>query len=214
MSKRNRRRNDRPLSRRPTATVSPRTIIFCKPYRVLSAFTDAEGRRALGDYIKVPDVYAAGRLDYDSEGLLLLTADGRLVHRITHPKYKLQKIYLVQVENIPDLNALRQLRRGVVLKGARTRPARVEMLPAQPTVFPRSTPIRSRKKIPTCWLKITLREGRKRQVRRMTALVGHPTLRLIRVAIGPIILGGLMPGHWRDLTPIEVRTLHDQLRRY
>ena len=212
MSKRNRRPRNRSRIRKPKSTAAPRTIIFCKPYRVLSAFSDPEGRPALGDYINLPGVYAAGRLDYDSEGLLLLTSDGRLAHRVTHPKFKLSKRYLVQVENVPHPAALEQLRRGVVVKGVRTRPAGVELLASEPIIFPRSTPIRARKNIPTCWLKVTLQEGRKRQVRRMTAAVGYPTLRLVRIAIGPLHLGGLLPGYWRHLTPLELETLHDKLR--
>ncbi len=159
----------------------------------------------------MPGVYAAGRLDYDSEGLLLLTSDGRLAHRITHPRYKLAKVYLVQVENIPSEATLDQLRQGVIVKGERTRPAQVELLPTEPDVCPRSEPIRYRSTIPTAWLKITLREGRKRQIRRMTAAVGHPTLRLIRIAIGPITLGQLAPGQWRDLTEDELRALWHSL---
>jgi len=178
---------------------------------VLSSFTDDEGRATVGNYVPVPDVYAAGRLDYDSEGLLLLTSNGKLAHRITHPKHKLQKTYLVQVENIPDPQALAQLRRGVLVKDKKTLPARVEILTSEPDLFPRSEPIRERKNIPTAWLKITLREGRKRQVRRMTAVVGYPTLRLIRVAIGPIELGDLQPGQWRDLTSAELNQLHKSL---
>jgi 23S rRNA pseudouridine2457 synthase len=189
-----------------------RTIVFCKPYQVLSSFTDPEGRPTVGDYVDVPEVYAAGRLDYDSEGLLLLTSNGNLAHRITHPRYKLKKVYLAQVENIPDETALQQLRRGVLIKGTRTRPARAQLLPAEPELFPRTTPIRTRKNIPTAWLKITLREGRKRQVRRMTAAVGHPTLRLVRIAIGPLTLGCLLPGQWRDLTDDELKTLWQNLR--
>lgn len=177
----------------------------------MTSFTDPEGRPALGDYVDVPNVYAAGRLDYDSEGLLLLTSDGKLAHRITHPKYKLKKIYLVQVENIPAETALNQLRRGVMVKGERTRPAQVKLLPTEPEIFPRAKPIRYRKNIPTAWLKVILQEGRKRQVRRMTATVGHPTLRLIRIAIGSITLGNLLPGQWRDLTPLEMRTLRRSL---
>ncbi|MBE7555320.1 MAG: pseudouridine synthase [Anaerolineales bacterium] len=188
-----------------------RTLIFCKPYKVLSSFTDPEGHVTLSDYIDVPGVYAAGRLDYDSEGLLLLTSDGWLAHRITQPKYKLKKTYLVQVENIPTEAALNQLRQGVVVQGERTRPAEVELLAAEPDIFPRSEPIRYRPTIPTTWLKIGLREGRKRQIRRMTAAVGHPTLRLIRTAIGPITLGQLIPGQWRDLTPAELKTLKQSL---
>lgn len=184
-----------------------RTLIFCKPYRVLTSFTDPEGRPTTGDYVDVPNVYAAGRLDYDSEGLLLLTSDGKLAHKITHPQHKLKKIYLAQIENIPSVEALSQLRHGVVVKGKRTRPAKVELLNKEPQLFPRSMPIRYRKEIPTAWLKITLQEGRKRQVRRMTATVGHPTLRLIRIAIGPISLGNLQPGQWRDITPTEFKAL-------
>lgn len=184
-----------------------RTLIFCKPYRVMTSFTDSEGRPSVGDYVDVPDVYAAGRLDYDSEGLLLLTSDGKLAHRITHPRHKLKKVYLAQVENIPSIKALSQLRHGVVIKGQRTRPANIQLLAQEPQLFPRSVPIRYRKNIPTAWLKITLQEGRKRQVRRMTAAVGHPTLRLVRIAIGPISLGNLQPGQWRDLTPAEQKAL-------
>lgn len=188
-----------------------RTLIFCKPYKVLSSFTDPEGRPVLQDYVPVPEIYAAGRLDYDSEGLLLLTSDGRLAHQITHPRYKLKKVYLVQVENIPTEAALEPLRRGVLVKGARTKPARVELLPAEPHIFPRSEPIRYRAHIPTAWLKITLQEGRKRQIRHMTAAVGYPTLRLIRIAIGPITLGNLQPGQWRDLTKKELTALRNSL---
>ncbi len=184
-----------------------RTLIFCKPYRVLSSFTDPEGRPTVGDYVDVPDVYAAGRLDYDSEGLLLLTSNGKLAHRITHPRHKLKKVYLAQVENIPSTEALNQLRQGVIIKDKRTRPAAVKRLNREPDLFPRAVPIRYRKNVPAAWLKITLQEGRKRQVRRMTAAVGHPTLRLVRVAIGPLTLGDLQPGQWRDLTPAEQQAL-------
>ena len=184
-----------------------RTLIFCKPYQVLSCFTDPEGRSTVGDYVDVAGVYAAGRLDYDSEGLLLLTSDGKLAHRVTHPRYKLEKIYLAQVEHIPEETALDQLRRGVMVKGKQTRPTKVRRLPEEPDLFPRSEPIRYRSNIPTAWLEIRLREGRKRQVRRMTAAVGHPTLRLIRIAIGPITLGDLAPGQWRELTKSELGAL-------
>ena len=214
MSKFRQGRRYYPAQPRRSPSVPPgghRTLIFCKPYKVLSSFTDPEGHTTLGDYIDVPGVYAAGRLDYDSEGLLLLTSDGWLAHRITQPKYKLQKIYLVQVENVPTTMALYQLRQGVLVHGERTRPAEVELLTAEPDVFPRSEPIRYRLTVPTAWLKIGLREGRKRQIRRMTAAVGYPTLRLIRTAIGPITLGQLTPGQWRDLTPIELKTLKQSL---
>ncbi len=208
MSKRKSRRYYPP---QPPKSKPTRTLIFCKPYKVLSSFTDDEGRETVGSYVPVPDVYAAGRLDYDSEGLLLLTSNGKLAHRITHPKHKLEKEYLVQVENIPDPQALEQLRQGVLVKDKKTLPAGVELLGGEPDLFPRSEPIRERKNIPTAWLKITLREGRKRQVRRMTAAIGYPTLRLVRIAIGPINLGDLQPGQWRDLTPAELSRLHHSL---
>lgn len=206
MSK-DKRRHTNPARAARQRPKSGRTLVFCKPYKVLSSFTDPEGRPTVGHYVPVPDVYAAGRLDFDSEGLLLLTSDGALAHRITHPRYKLPKVYWVQVENIPTKTALEQLRRGVLVQGKKTQPAQAELLPNPPDLFPRSQPIRVRKTIPTAWLKITLREGRKRQVRKMTAAVGHPTLRLIRVAIGPIQLGNLQPGQWRDLTATELKQL-------
>lgn len=212
MNQRKRRRYYPASPRRKKTTTQPsRTLIFHKPYRVLSSFSDPENRATIGDYVNVPEVYAAGRLDYDSEGLLLLTSDGKLAHRITHPRYKLEKVYLVQVEGLPDEGALNQLRQGVLVKNERTRPAKVDLLQNPPPVFPRHPPIRYRQNIPTTWLKITLREGRKRQVRRMTAAVGHPTLRLIRLAIGPITLADLAPGQWRDLTRAELQALQSCL---
>ena len=185
----------------------PRYILFHKPYGVLTQFTDKEGRPTLADYIPIPDVYPAGRLDMNSEGLLLLTDDPRVLHRVTDPRWKLPKVYWVQVEGIPDEDALEQLRNGIVLKGKKTAPAEVIRLPEPPPVQPR--PVRPYH--PTPWLQITLREGRKRQIRRMTAAVGHPTLRLVRAAIGPLTLGTLRPGEWRDLTPEEVRALFHAL---
>lgn len=170
-----------------------------KPYRMLSQFTDAHGRATLAEAIDVPGIYAAGRLDYDSEGLLLLTDDGALIQRISHPRHKQPKTYWVQVEGTPDDTALAALRRGVTLNDGPTRPARVKRL-AAPEVAPRDPPIRQRAGIPTRWLELTIDEGRNRQVRRMTAHVGHPTLRLIRVAIGPWRLDGLAPGQWRKET--------------
>ena len=146
-------------------------------------------------------------LDRDSEGLMLLTSDGSLAHRITDPQHKLPKVYLVQVERIPDEQALEQLRRGVSLSGTRTRPAEVRRLTGEPDLPDRSVPIRFRKTVPTCWIELTIREGMNRQVRRMTAAVGHPTLRLVRVAIGPVGLGDLAPGTWRELTAEEVRSI-------
>jgi 23S rRNA pseudouridine2457 synthase len=186
---------------------STRTLAFNKPYDVLCCFTDPDGRPTLSDYIQVRGVYAAGRLDRDSEGLLLLTSDGRLSHRITDPHHKLPKTYWVQVERIPEEAALERLRKGVAVSGARTRPAQVTRLEETPALTPRPVPIRFRKTVPTCWLEMTLREGMNRQVRRMTAAIGHPTLRLVRVAIGPIRLGGLAPGQWRELKAEELRLL-------
>ena len=199
-------------SRRSRSASLSKTLIFCKPYKVLSSFTDEEGRQTVADFVPVPNVYAAGRLDYDSEGLLLLTSDGKLAHRITHPRYKLPKVYLAQVENIPDQAALEPLRRGMVIKGSKTKPAQVQLLTTPPSTFPRWEPIRYRKNVPTAWLKLTLREGKKRQVRRMTAAVGFPTLRLIRIAIGPVVLGDMQPGEWRSLSTEELANLKKLLR--
>ncbi len=182
-------------------------LAFFKPYGVLSHFTDQAGQSTLVDYITVPGVYAAGRLDKDSEGLLLLTDDGQLAHRITSPRHKLTKIYLAQVERLPDEAALDALRMGVIVEGVRTLPAEVEMLLEEPTLPARHVPIRYRKNVPTSWLKIALTEGRNRQVRHMTAAVGHPTLRLVRIAIGPVTLGDLEPGHWRELSAGEMKSL-------
>jgi len=181
-----------------------RTIIFNKPYGVLPCFTDSKGRLTLTDYIDLPGVYAAGRLDRDSEGLMILTSDGELAHRITDPIHKLPKVYWAQVELVPSEEALRQLRRGITLSEVRTRPAEVRLLEKEPRLPDRPVPIRFRRNVPTAWLEITLHEGMNRQVRRMTAAVGHPTLRLVRVAIGPMVLGDLLPGQWRGLTPEEV----------
>ena len=185
-----------------------RTLVFHKPYDVLPCFTDPDGRPTLGDYIDVPGVYAAGRLDRDSEGLLLLTSDGALAHRITDPEHHLPKIYFVQVERIPDAAAVERLQQGVVVGGRRTKPARARLLLEAPSIPERPVPIRFRKHVPTAWLELTLREGMNRQVRRMTAAVGHPTLRLVRVAIGPITLGALLPGQWRELTKAETAEIY------
>ncbi len=181
-----------------------RTIAFNKPYGVLPCFTDPDGRPTLADYIDLPGVYAAGRLDLDSEGLLLLTSDGTLAHHITDPQHKLPKLYLAQVERVPTEEALEQLRQGVLLSGKKTRPAEVRLLADAPPMPDRPVPIRFRKNVPTAWVEITLREGLNRQVRRMTAAVGHPTLRLVRVAIGPIALGDLPPGQWREMPNHEI----------
>ena len=179
-------------------------ILLNKPFRVLCQFTDDQGRGTLGDHVSIPDVYAAGRLDYDSEGLLVLTDDGRLQQRIANPKAKLAKTYWAQVEGAPSSDAIEQLCRGVKLKDGMTRPARAKLIP-EPMVWPRNPPIRYRKNIPTQWIELTLTEGRNRQVRRMTAAVGHPTLRLIRVAVGPWRLDGLEPGQWREVSAADLR---------
>ena len=176
----------------------PRLIRFNKPYGVLSQFT-AEGKwQGLKDYIDLPAVYVAGRLDADSEGLLLLTNDGQMQARIADPRFKMEKTYWVQVEGTPDDKALAALRTGVVLNDGPTLPARARLLVPPPDVWDRTPPIRERKAIPTTWIELIIREGRNRQVRRMTAAVGHPTLRLIRAAIGPHTLHGLAPGAWAE----------------
>jgi 23S rRNA pseudouridine2457 synthase len=184
-----------------------RYLIFHKPYGVLSQFTPAGTHLTLGDYIDVPGVYAAGRLDADSEGLLLLTDDGALQHRLTDPKFRHPRTYWAQVERIPDEQALEQLRTGVIVKDYRTRPAEARLLAAEPSLPDRDPPIRQRQSIPTAWLELTLTEGKNRQVRRMTAAVGFPTLRLVRVAIGSIHLADLKPGNWRELSPEELQQL-------
>jgi len=174
-------------------------ILFNKPFGVLPQFTDrgSEAKRAtLSDYIDLPGVYPAGRLDRDSEGLMMLTGDGKLQARISDPKYKMPKTYLVQVEGEVSDESLAMLQRGVELKDGLTRPAEVERL-EEPDLWPRDPPIRVRKSIPDCWLKLTISEGRNRQVRRMTAAVGHPTLRLVRWSVGEWSLEGLQPGEWR-----------------
>ena len=180
-----------------------RVLRFWKPYLVLTKFTDSEGRPTLADYVDVPGIYAAGRLDYDSEGLLILTDSGALNARLTQPRYAHPRTYLVQVERVPDAAALQALREGVEIKGGITRPAEVELLEEPPDLPPRPVPIRYRKNVPDCWLSLTLTEGRNRQVRRMTAAVGHPTLRLVRWAVGPITLAGLEPGQWAELSRAE-----------
>lgn len=184
-----------PSPERPTDQL----VLFNKPYGVLSQFTP-EGRwRGLKDFIDLPGVYVAGRLDADSEGLLLLTGDGKLQARIADPRFKMEKTYWVQVEGAPDEAALQALRQGVMLNDGPTRPASVRLLEPGPALWQREPPIRVRQAIPTAWLELVIREGRNRQVRRMTAAVGLPTLRLVRVAIGPYALGGLAPGAWRSV---------------
>ena len=188
-------------------------ILFYKPYGVLCQFTDNSDnpRPTLKDYIPIPQVYSVGRLDRDSEGLLLLTDNGQLKNRLTDPKFAHPRTYYVQVEGIPDELALDKLRSGVTVKNYRTRKAKVRLLSAEPNLPPRIPPIRDRKSIPTSWLEITLTEGKNRQVRRMTAAVGFPTLRLVRISIGNdayrLDLSGLNPGEWRKLSTIEKEKL-------
>lgn len=185
-----------------------RYILFNKPYGVLSQFSSEHGHPSLKDYGPFPpDVYPVGRLDRDSEGLLLLTNDNALKHRLTDPKFDHPKTYLVQVERIPDTEALNKLRAGVVIDGMKTKPAVVRLLETEPALPPRTVPIRFRKNVPTAWIEITLREGRNRQVRKMTAAVGHPTLRLMRTKIGWLTIEGLDVGKNRTLTPEEVAPL-------
>lgn len=183
-------------------------LAFNKPFGVLSQFTDETGRPTLAKYIEdIPGVYPAGRLDHDSEGLLLLTDDGRLQAAITEPASSLWKRYLAQVERVPTAAALRALAQGVLIEGRKTLPAQVSPAPEPGWVWPRSPPIRFRKNVPTTWLEIAIHEGRNRQVRKMTAAVGHPTLRLIRLAVGPVTLAGLEPGQWRELDTAEIEQL-------
>nr|WP_295784685.1 pseudouridine synthase [Rhodoferax sp.] len=180
-------------------------ICFNKPYGVLSQFTPEGQWRGLKDFITIPNVYVAGRLDADSEGLLLLTGDGKLQARIADPRFKMEKTYWVQVEGIPDEAALVALRQGVQLKDGPTLPARARVIETPPCLWERTPPIRVRQTKPTAWLELVIREGRNRQVRRMSAAVGLPTLRLIRAAIGPYTLDGLAPGCWREADPQEGR---------
>ncbi len=175
-----------------------RILLFNKPYGVICQFSRDGMHPTLADYIAVPEVYPAGRLDTDSEGLLLLTDDGKLQHRITDPKHKLPKTYWVQVEGVPDDAALQQLRRGVSLKDGMTLPAEVQAMEEPAALWPRNPPVRFRQNIPTSWIALTIREGKNRQVRRMTAAVGFPTLRLIRYRIGDWTLDDLPPGQWRQ----------------
>ncbi|MDB5800129.1 MAG: pseudouridine synthase [Rhodocyclales bacterium] len=186
--------------------MATRVILLNKPFGVLSQFTGEPGQRTLAELVKVPHVYAAGRLDADSEGLLLLTDDGHMQNELADPRHKQPKTYVVQVEGSPAEDALAQLRDGVDLKDGRTRPCEAREIAEPEWLWPRTPPVRFRKSIPTAWLEITLTEGRNRQVRRMTAAVGLPTLRLIRAAIGTWTLDGLAPGEWRDgLPPPTVR---------
>lgn len=186
-----------------------RYVLLNKPYEVLTQFTDEHGRATLKDFVSVPDVYPVGRLDFDSEGLLLLTDDKQLQHRLSDPRYKVPKTYWAQVEGLPTEAALGQLSQGVQIKDGFTLPAEVTALPEAATadLWARTPPIRYRASIPTSWLALTISQGMNRQVRKMCAAVGLPCLRLVRVALGELETGNLAPGEWRELTPDEVVAL-------
>lgn len=195
----NAKKRHKPIKQKPRVTAAERKVlVFNKPYDTLSQFTDGDGRKTLADYIPVKDVYAAGRLDRDSEGLMVLTNDGILQAKLTQPSSKSPKTYWVQVDGAPSEQDLDQLRRGVELKDGMTLPALVEII-EEPEVWARNPPVRFRANIPTTWLAITITEGRNRQVRRMTAHIGYPTLRLIRYAMGGINLADLQPGEWKQI---------------
>ncbi len=192
----------RPDRVRPTQNSPRKVVLFNKPFDVLPQFTDEAGRATLKDYISLTDIYAAGRLDRDSEGLLVLTNDGKLQAALTQPGKRTGKVYYVQVEGAPDAVAVNALRTGVELKDGKTLAAGVEVVDEPQWLWPRNPPIRDRKAIPTAWLKMTLYEGRNRQVRRMTAHVGFPTLRLIRFSMGEYSLGDLQPGQWKEISDV------------
>lgn len=201
----------RQASYRESVASQFRYFLFYKPYGVLSQFVDRSPnpRVTLKQFIAEEDVYPVGRLDYDSEGLMLLTNDGALQHRLTDPRFHHPRTYWVQVEGSPTNDELDPLRRGVVIQAVKTRPARVTLIPAEPDLPQRVPPIRIRKSIPTAWIEVTITEGRYHQVRRMTAAAGFPTLRLVRSAIGSLTLTGLAPGDWRELSPSELRSLKE-----
>lgn len=182
-----------------------KAVLFNKPYGVVSQFTPLAGHPTLAGFGLPKGLYPAGRLDHDSEGLLLLTSDGALQHLLTDPRHRHPRTYWAQVERVPDAAALAALRKGLKLKDGPTRPCEAALLEAEPDLPPRTPPVRFRKNVPTAWLELTLTEGRNRQVRRMTAAVGHPTLRLVRARIGALTLDGLAPGAWRPLSAEECR---------
>lgn len=182
-------------------------ILLNKPYEVLTQFTDETGRATLKDFVSVPNIYPVGRLDYDSEGLVLLTDDKILQHKLSDPKFKIEKTYWAQVEGIPTDEAITRLRTGVFIQQTKTLPAKIKILLPNPQIWERSKPIRFRQNIPTTWIELKITQGMNRQVRKMTAAVGFPTLRLIRVAIGSLLLGNLQPGEFRTLTPEEIQSL-------
>ena len=183
----------------------PRLLLLNKPFRVLTQFTSEDGKSSLKDVVSAPDMFPAGRLDYDSEGLLLLTNWGALQAKLAEPRFKVAKTYFVQVEGIPDAAAIERLREGVQLNDGMTRPADAALIDEPAWLWSRDPPIRFRRDIPTHWMSLTIREGRNRQVRRMTAAVGHPTLRLIRWSIGPWSLEGMQPGDSRDADPQQLQ---------
>ncbi|MCF6235774.1 MAG: pseudouridine synthase [Gammaproteobacteria bacterium] len=187
-------------------------ILFNKPFNVLTQFTDASKRQTLADFVSYKNVYPAGRLDRDSEGLIVLTNDGKLQHQISDPRHKIEKTYWVQVEGAPDQKALTQLQKGLHLKDGLTAPAKARIID-EPSIWPRTPPIRKRANIPTTWLELIIREGRNRQVRRMTAAAGHPTLRLIRYAIGSWTIEGLQPGEWKKTKKVQANAPRSKICR-